>query len=62
VRVLDTLIAARQAKAALERLLEINDWPPDRAISLAIDRLLELEAQASAAVRRASEWRLEGRP
>jgi hypothetical protein len=56
VRAFDTLLAARQAKAALERLLAINDWPEDRALSLAIDRLVELDAQASAAIKRAAAW------
>jgi hypothetical protein len=50
MRVLDTLTAARQARIAIERLLALNDWPEDRALSLAIDRLLLLEEQAAAAV------------
>jgi hypothetical protein len=57
VRALDTLIAARQARASIERLLEVNDWPTDRSLSLAIDRLVLLEAQAAEACRRVDEWR-----
>jgi hypothetical protein len=57
VRALDTLVAARQARAAIEHLLAINHWPHDRALSLAIDQLLILEEQATAAVRRVAEWR-----
>jgi hypothetical protein len=53
VRVLDTLVAAKQARMALERVLVVNDWPEDRALSLAIDRLVMLEEQASAALHRA---------
>jgi len=53
VRVLDTFTAARQARIAIERLLAVNDWPEDRALSSAIDRLLLLEEEASEAVRRA---------
>ena len=60
MRVLDTLIAAKAARAAIERLLAINDFPSDRALSLAIDRLVVLEEQAAAAVRRAAEWRRTG--
>jgi hypothetical protein len=56
-RGLDTFTAARQARIAIERLLALNDWPEDRALSLAIDRLLLLEEQAAAAVRRADAWR-----
>jgi hypothetical protein len=57
VTVLDTLTAARAARAAIERLLEINDWPTDRALSLAVDRLVEIEEQATRAIERAAEWR-----
>jgi hypothetical protein len=56
VRVLDTLVAAKQARAALERVLEINSWPQDRALSRAVDRLLELEEQAARAIERVAEW------
>jgi hypothetical protein len=57
MRALDTLTAARQARIAIERLLAVNNWPEDRALSLARDRLLLLEEQAAAAVRRAAAWR-----
>jgi hypothetical protein len=57
VRALDTLVAARQARAAIERLLEINSWPVDPVLGGAIDRLLILEEQAAAACRRITEWR-----
>ena len=57
MRVLDTLIAAKQARAAIERLLAVNDWPRDRALSLAVDRLVEIEEQAARAIERAAEWR-----
>jgi len=57
MRALDTLTAARQARIAIERLLAVNDWPEDRALSLAIDRLLILEEQASEAIRRVVAWR-----
>jgi hypothetical protein len=57
VRALDTLVAARQARAAIERLLSLNAWPADRPLSLAIDRLLELEEQSAAAVHRVAALR-----
>jgi len=57
MRALDTLTAARQARAALERLLALNDWPEDRPLSLAIDRLLQLEEQAASAIHRATMWK-----
>ena len=57
MRALDTLVAARQARAAIERLLAVNDWPEDRSLSLAIDRLILLEEQAAAAIHRVSSWR-----
>ena len=57
MRVLDTFTAARQARIAIERLLEVNNWPEDRALSLALDRLLLLEEEASEAIRRVKAWR-----
>jgi hypothetical protein len=57
VRTLDTLAAAKQARAAIERLLAINDWPKDRALSLAIDRLILIEEQVARAIERVAEWR-----
>jgi hypothetical protein len=56
VRVLGTLIAAKQARAAIERLLAVNHWPTDRALSLAVDRLVEIEEQAARAIQRAAGW------
>jgi len=36
--------AARDAKAAIERVLALLEWPGDeRALSLALDRLVRLE-------------------
>jgi hypothetical protein len=55
--VLDAFTAARQARNAIERLLAINDWPEDRALSLAVDRLLILEQQASETIRQFAAWR-----
>lgn len=57
MRTLDTLAAAKQARAAIERLLAINDWPKDRALSLAIDRLILIEEQVARAIERVAEWR-----
>jgi len=34
--------AAREAKAALERLLDLLKWRPEPALSRAIDRLVQL--------------------
>ena len=56
MRVLDTFAAARQARTAIERLLAVNDLPEDRALSLAIDRLLILEQEASEAIQRVVAW------
>ena len=57
MRALDTFTAARPARIAIERLLAVNDWPKERALSLAIDRLVILEEQASEAIRRVVAWR-----
>jgi hypothetical protein len=57
VRILDTYVAARTARAAIERLLEVNLWPQDRALVLAIDRLLLIEQQASRAIQQVAQWR-----
>jgi hypothetical protein len=57
MRALDTLVAARQARAAIERLLEVNDWPDDPALHRAIDQTLIIEEQARAAIERAAAWR-----
>lgn len=43
----DVAAAARRARGALEDLLELLGWSGERALSLAIDRLVQLEEEAS---------------
>ena len=41
--------AAAEARGALERVLDLMGWPPyERALSRAVDRLLQLEEAAQA--------------
>jgi hypothetical protein len=57
VRALRLLVNVRNARAALERVLADEHWPADRAMSLAIDRLLLLEDEAAALIAKAAEQR-----
>lgn len=57
MRALDVFVAARQARAGLEHLLELEGWPTDPALSLAIDRLVQIEEDAARTVLRAAEAR-----
>jgi len=49
-RPLDRFIAARHDRALVERLLDLQDWPEDRALSLELDRLVAVEEEAAAQV------------
>jgi hypothetical protein len=42
----DVAAAARKARGAIEDLLALLEWPDERALSLAIDRLLQIEERA----------------
>ena len=57
MRALSIFIAARQARASLEHLMELERWPTDPAISRAIDRLVQLEENAARTILRAAEAR-----
>ncbi len=39
----DIRAAAKRARAAIEEVLELLGWSEERALSLALDRLLQLE-------------------
>jgi hypothetical protein len=51
-RHLDILIAARQARAAIERLLDVTGWGHEPALSRALDAVVVAEDLAAAALRK----------
>jgi hypothetical protein len=57
VRALGVFIAARQARASLEHLMELEQWPIDPAIGRALDRLIEIEESSAQTILRAAEAR-----
>ena len=60
-RPLDILIAAKQARAAIERLLAVTGWGAESALSRALDAVLVAEDLAASALRKgrqASRYRV----
>jgi hypothetical protein len=55
VSALHIYIATRQARASLERLLDVLGWPEDRTLSLALDRFEAIAEEAAEDVSRQSE-------
>jgi len=57
VRAFHDFIAARQAREAIERLLDRQGWPAVSPLSRAVDHCLEIEEAALEAMQRASAAR-----